>query len=451
VRLRAAALLCVAIAAACVVFGLRTDGSAAATPRATPMRHVNIFSARRAPEVFGSTIARARLDRDIRTALGSTPACVAVDDSGGANLARVQADQPFTPASTIKLLTGIAAIARLGPDAHLTTRIVRGKTPDSIIVVGGNDPTLATSAFAADRHATPRWRTTTFTPVTRIADAIAATGVRNIPTLGVDDSHADTLRYLPDWKPNYGTDGELGSLGALAIDGGFSSPSARTQAGDPALVAGATLAELLRARGVTVGNVARVRAGDGDEEVGHIDSPTLATVVGDMVRASDDFAAEEITRALGDDGTTTSGTRAIVGALEKLGVSMQDATVLDGSGLAPGDRLTCSTLLRVVALLAGPRFAAVDHGLPIAAQTGTLATRFAGSPLAGRLRAKTGTLDNVVGLAGVIDDPTNERFALLANGNFSLAGGQALQEAVMRPIAAAPAQRAAASALVPKP
>ena len=78
-------------------------------------------------------------------------------------------------------------------------------------------------------------------------------------------------------------------------------------------------------------------------------------------------------------------------------------------------------------------------------------TRFAGSPLAGRLRAKTGTLDNVVGLAGVIDDPTNERFALLANGNFSLAGGQALQEAVMRPIAAAPAQRAAASVLVPKP
>jgi D-alanyl-D-alanine carboxypeptidase len=77
--------------------------------------------------------------------------------------------------------------------------------------------------------------------------------------------------------------------------------------------------------------------------------------------------------------------------------------------------------------------------------------RFGGSQLAGRLRAKTGTLAGVVGLAGLVDAPTNERFAFLANGDFSMAGGEALQEAVLGPIVAAPAQRAAAATLVPAP
>ena len=450
-RLRASTLLCAAVAAACLVYGLHTNEPAAATPSATPAKPIDLFSARRAPRLFGATIARARLERDLRATLGSTPACVAVDDSNGADLARVQADQAFAPASTIKLLTGVAAIDRLGPDFHFRTSIVRGATPDSFTVVGGDDPTLATAAFAANRHASPRWRTTTFTPVTRLADAIAATGVKNIPTLGVDDSRADTLRYLPDWKPNYATDGEIGSLGALAVDGGFSDASAQGPAADPALTAGTRVAELLRARGVTVGGVARVRAPSGAAEVGHVDSPPLSTVVGDMVRASDDFAAEQITRALSDDGTTASGTRAIMAAIKQLGVSLETANILDGSGLAPNDRLTCATLLQVVALLSNPRFAAVDRGLPIAAQTGTLSVRFGGTDLAGRLRAKTGTLDNVVGLAGVVDAPTNERFAFVANGNFSMAGGEALQAAVLGPIVAAPAQRAAASALVPTP
>jgi D-alanyl-D-alanine carboxypeptidase/D-alanyl-D-alanine-endopeptidase (penicillin-binding protein 4) len=443
--------LCAAVAVACLVFGLRTNEPAAATPSKVPAKHVAIFSARRAPRLFGSTIARARLERELRAALGSTPACVAVDDSNGADLARVQADQAFAPASTIKLLTGVTAIDRLGPDFHFRTSIVRGASPDSFTIVGGDDPTLATAEFAAGRHASPRWRTTTFTPVTRIADAIAATGVKNIPTLGVDDSRADTLRYLPDWKPNYATDGEIGSLGALAVDGGFADANARGPAADPALTAGTRVAELLRARRITVGAVARVHAPSGAAEVGHVDSPPLSTVVGDMVRASDDFAAEQITRALSDDGTTASGTRAIIAATKRLGVPLEGASILDGSGLAPNDHLTCSTLLQVVALLADPRFVAVDHGLPIAAQTGTLSVRFGGTQLAGRLRAKTGTLDGVVGLAGVVDAPTNERFAFLANGNFSMGGGEALQEAVLRPIAAAPAQRAAASALVPKP
>ncbi|HEY5012267.1 MAG TPA: D-alanyl-D-alanine carboxypeptidase, partial [Acidimicrobiia bacterium] len=57
-----------------------------------------------------------------------------------------------------------------------------------------------------------------------------------------------------------------------------------------------------------------------------------------------------------------------------------------------------------------------------------LAQRFVGDPLAGRLRAKTGHIDGVVGLAGVVPSHAGElRFAFLANGNFSVNGGEDLQ------------------------
>ena len=59
------------------------------------------------------------------------------------------------------------------------------------------------------------------------------------------------------------------------------------------------------------------------------------------------------------------------------------------------------------------------------AQTGTLAERFVGDPLAGKLRAKTGSIDGVVGLVGVIDGPDDLHFAFLANGDFSTATGDA--------------------------
>src|ERR1700683_3524370 len=60
-----------------------------------------------------------------------------------------------TPASTAKLATAAAALATLGAGARFTTRVVRGAAADSIILVGGGDPTLAVNQFPAQAYPRP--------------------------------------------------------------------------------------------------------------------------------------------------------------------------------------------------------------------------------------------------------------------------------------------------------
>jgi len=73
-----------------------------------------------------------------------------------------------------------------------------------------------------------------------------------------------------------------------------------------------------------------------------------------------------------------------------------------------------------------------------------------GGPLAGKLRAKTGSIAGAVGLVGVIDGPDDLHFAFLANGDFSAAAGSDLQGRIAAAIAATPDLRAPAN-LVPRP
>jgi D-alanyl-D-alanine carboxypeptidase/D-alanyl-D-alanine-endopeptidase (penicillin-binding protein 4) len=161
-----------------------------------------------------------------------------------------------------------------------------------------------------------------------------------------------------------------------------------------------------------------------------------------MVTASDNYAAETLTREIGvarsRSGTTRAGTAAIVSVLADRGITTRGTALVDGSGLAATNRVTCDTLVGVVDLAAHAPFTALDQGLAVAGRTGTLARRFVGDPLQGVLRAKTGHIDGVAGLAGIVDDAEHLRFAFLVNGHFTTAQGEALQTTVARLVAAYP-------------
>jgi serine-type D-Ala-D-Ala carboxypeptidase/endopeptidase (penicillin-binding protein 4) len=421
-----------------------------------------IWSARRVPTVFSRAAERAAqaragaaLAQRLTEIVAPVDACVAVGNSLG-SLARVGADHPLLPASTIKLLTAIAAVDRFGPDHRFTTRVFA--QAGNLVVVGAGDPMLATPEYIAHRHAQARYRDAAYTPLTALADAITATGLREVTgALLVDDHLHDTVRYLPEWKAAYGQDGDVGSLGALSVDGGFSDPSGRSPAPDPALLTGRRLAAMLEARGLTIaGGVERGLASADAREIAHLDSPELSEIVGELLTSSDDYTAELLLRdlAVGTDprtpATTQAGVRVVEQVLARLGVDAAGLVMHDGSGLARTDRATCATLLQIVEITNRPKFAAVDRGLAVAARSGTLVGRFVGNPLAGRLRGKTGSIDGVVGLAGVIEGPASLRFAFLANGDFSVEAGAQLQADVAIAVGDTP-RLAVPADLVPAP
>jgi D-alanyl-D-alanine carboxypeptidase/D-alanyl-D-alanine-endopeptidase (penicillin-binding protein 4) len=440
--LRLMALLCAAGALALGLVARPSDGRAAAAPVDAAVR-TPLLSPRRVPALFVAALGRARLQQALAAIAAPFDACVAVDDASGA-LARVNADAPLAPASNAKLLTAAAALDILGPNYRFRTRAVLDSS-GNLVLVGGGDPVLSS------RTARPG----AVTPLDDLARAVVASGRAITGSVLVDDSRFDTARVVPDWKQSYVTEGDVGPLGALSVDAGFVDPVLRTPASDPALLTGTRFQELMGAHGVTfAGAPSHAIAPANAPEIAHVDSPPLSAIVEEMLTTSDNYTAEMVTRELGvatsKAGTTAAGTSAVVGALTSLGVPAAGVTLHDGSGLAPDDRVTCDTLLRVLSLTHRAKFAAMDRGLAVAGRTGTLALRFLGDPLSGVLRAKTGSINGVVSLSGTIDAGPRPRFAFVANGNFSTAAGAQLQDDVAHAVARYPDSSNTAE-LVPAP
>jgi D-alanyl-D-alanine carboxypeptidase/D-alanyl-D-alanine-endopeptidase (penicillin-binding protein 4) len=124
----------------------------------------------------------------------------------------------------------------------------------------------------------------------------------------------------------------------------------------------------------------------------------------------------------GGDGSSTSARSAVQRLLAGQGIGMRGSVLYDGSGLSREDRMDPRLLVDVIRAAADPDhpdLRAVVTGLPVAGFTGSLAERFAdGDPDGrGRVRAKTGTLTGVSGLAGIAQDLDGELlvFVMLAD------------------------------------
>lgn len=462
--LRVAATLLLAVAALLIRSATApADGAAIAERDPRPHSATPFLSMRRVPQLIVQGAGAQRLQEDLAALLAplGAGACAAVSDDLG-RLASYQSAASLTPASTEKLLTAAAAISVLGVDHHLVTRTVvetpprDGALDGDLYLIGGGDPILSTPGYAEYLGAQPRTRSDPVTQLSDLVDAIIDAGVGRIDgRIVADDTRHDSVRYLTGWKPSYRSEGQVGPLGALEVNDGFTSWSGRVGADDPGLHAASQLVTLLEERGVAVnGGVTRGTAPAGAQEIASVSSPPVSEIVAGMLTSSDNLTAELLAREVGfastGIGTTEAGTDAIVAELSALGVPTSGVDLVDGSGLAPGNLVTCDALLSAVSLGDRPRFEALREGLADAGESGTLALRFVGDPLQGRLHAKTGQIDGVVGLAGVVDDGYLLRFALIANGAFSTAQGWDLQEQVADLVAAYP-DSPPATDLVPLP
>jgi D-alanyl-D-alanine carboxypeptidase/D-alanyl-D-alanine-endopeptidase (penicillin-binding protein 4) len=143
-----------------------------------------------------------------------------------------------------------------------------------------------------------------------------------------------------------------------------------------------------------------------------------------MNKESDNLIAEmllrEIGRSPGVAGSTAGGRAALRAFAERLGLDLAGVVSADGSGLSRQNLITPANLCRLlVAIDSLPARDVFLSSLPIAGRDGTLRTRMTSGPATGNARAKTGTLNHISSLSGIVTTADGERlaFALITNND----------------------------------
>jgi D-alanyl-D-alanine carboxypeptidase/D-alanyl-D-alanine-endopeptidase (penicillin-binding protein 4) len=402
--------------------GAQATPDPATEPAAGPAALITpVLSPRRLPALLAANQTDAAIRGAVQPALDEAlpNTCVVITDHGRP-VVDVGPDV-LEPASTVKILTGVAVLERIDPNSRLRTsaRVAaaprNGVIDGDLTIVGGGDPVLTTPGYEVSFANRDQSRN----DLALLADAIVAAGVREVRgNIVADDSRYDQQRWVSTWPTRYQNQGFIGPLSALMVNDGQTGyqdqpnePATNRRPGDPPVLAVATLASLLAERGVTIdGSAVQGRAVDNSTEVAGLDSPTIRELVGQMLIESDDTTAELLTKELGlvvhGEGSTAAGVRAIVDHLTAVGLPTEGLILNDGSGLDEGNRVNCH-LLAAALDRAGPdsELAAL---LPVSGENGTLRPRMRRTPAQGLVAAKTGTLDFVNALAG---------FATTASGN----------------------------------
>lgn len=424
VQRRAVLATLIALAVVFVSLGWRSASPVDATSSADTI-DASVLSPRRAPDFLAAVSTdRSTRARISQATAGAGPGCLVVA-SDGRTIASRNPSGSYIPASTMKLLTASAALDVLGEETTFTTEVkADGKPADGVIrgslyLVGGGDPLLFTDAFDASFDEPRAIRTS----LERLADAVVAAGVRRVEKGIVgDDRRFDDQRSVATWDPAYVQQGTVGPIGALLVDQGFTKFDApRVSTTSPAAHAATRFTELLQARGITFGATSSIGPTPAKASaIASIESPPVRDIVAVMLTESDNTAAEVLLKHVGvkaeGSGTLAHGAVAARAALEARGVTLEGVNMADGSGLSRNNRVTCVAITKALASH-GPQ-SPLAAALARAGETGTLRDRMTGTPAVGRVRAKTGTLTDVSGLAGWVQQISGPPllFVQLSNG-----------------------------------
>ena len=402
-----------------------------------------------------------------------------VDTQRGTPIFSRNSAAEFMPASNMKLLTGSAALQRLGTAFRFDTAVFADARPPGgtidgdLYLRGGGDAQLAASDLDA------------------AAAALAGQGITSIRgSLVVDSTHDDAQRYAPGWQWDdipYDYNPALSALEleegvvhvtmtpaaaigapvtlrvwpqttALTIDnrivtgprdsqdtsdivrpwdqpltivltgsyplGARESDDLAPSVPDPAAYAGDVFARALGTHGIALGQ--GVKTGTVPRSAVQIwdhRSEALAHLLADMWIPSDNLMAELLLKELGvaqagEPGSDARGIQAEKAYLRSIGVDPATVSITDGSGLSAYDRITPQALIAILqADWNGPNREAILDALPVAGVRGTLKNAYKGTQAEGAVFAKTGTWTHATTLSGYVETRTHGpvTFSLLIN------------------------------------
>ena len=333
-----------------------------------------------------------------------------------------QGDVPASTGSVMKVLTAAAALMVLGSDYRFTTSVQVGSTPNTIVLIGGGDPTLARNGDNVYPGAAS---------LIDLANQTKAQWTATHPGQQIENIVLDSSLWNPDdkWDDSWDRiEQELGyssEVTALMVDGDRDDPYSATshRSTDPISRAGEEFAAAL---GVPNANLTTGSA-IGGAQLAAVQSSTLADLIPYMLLNSDNTLADQLSRLIslesGFDGSSASINQAFQASLKPYGIPVDGMTFRDGSGLSDLNAVPTTYIAKFMQKVrAGEKeLGIVLGGLPIAGQTGTLAWRFTGdnAVATGAVIAKTGMLEREWAMGGMINaqDGTPLTFAVYAIGD----------------------------------
>jgi D-alanyl-D-alanine carboxypeptidase/D-alanyl-D-alanine-endopeptidase (penicillin-binding protein 4) len=333
------------------------------------------------------------------------------------------------------VLTSAAALLSLDPNTRLSTKIVQGADPGTVILVGGGDPTLTALPLGTESPLYPG--------AAHVDDLVAQVkkahpGVKKVQ---VDLSLFKGATTAPGWAAGDAPSTFATQISSVMADAGRLDPknnNSQRIANAGSALAGTIASKLSASAG------GQATAPKDAKVLGEVKSAPLTELVSDTMELSDDVLAEALARhvalANGQEASFAGGAAATIKVLKDHGFDVSGVELTDGSGITTLNRIPAKLLTQLMAAAAAPdgknpntaKLRAMLAGLPVAGGSGTLADKRFDTPgsQAGRgwVRAKTGTLTGVNTLAGVVLDQDGRVlvFAFMSNGSDTDAGRDAL-------------------------
>lgn len=196
---------------------------------------------------------------------------------------------------------------------------------------------------------------------------------------------------------------------------------------EPAQHAAAVLKRLLEERGIKVRGIARAR----HDQVKTEEDPTVlaehvSVPLGDAVKLINKISQNLHTEMLLRTVARQNGAWATPDDLMKVpqdfyasaGIAPDDVIQSDASGLSRHDLVTPRAIVTLLSFAQRQAWFGIYYGsLPVAGQDGTLEDRMKNTLAAGRIHAKTGSVEHVRTLSGFAETPSGRRliFSFLSN------------------------------------
>lgn len=413
-------------------------------------------------------------------------------------LLAVNENLPLNPASTIKTLTTLAGLEMLGPTYRWTTvvyalgTISDGTLNGDLLIRGGGDPFLVEENFRSLLKTLQRRGVNNITGDLIIDDSLFHPSVSQQPLIDNDSRRAynvlphalmvnfQTVNFYfyphengrdviirPDPAlPNLDINNQLrlrdaactGFQRGISFDvddagntvtfsGSFPSRCdeyvlTRSVLDAPAYVYGLFMQLWQELGGEFNGNL-REMAISPDNSLSPVvsyESAPLSDIITSINKYSNNMMTRHLLLAIaqqeyGTPATVANGVQAVHDYLESLGIDHSQLVMINGSGLSRDVRLTSHML-----------GAALEHGygiatmpeylssMPLSGLDGTMRTRLTHQGPAGNMHVKTGSLDNVAGVAGYVHARSGKQYVVIAilNHDSADAGpGQELGDALL--------------------